>query len=207
MRHKTDNYPSEAFVFRAGTADKLPVILIPGILLTGANDARVKQVAKALASEGHEVFVPHLPSIDLVGSTLGTSCDRKNARIQSASALLDELSKQRPDYKKFSLVTFSSGAEEAMELSAQPAYRQKIHSLHFIGGYRGSADILTYYLTGHFEYKDGWKKAAPESFFAPQNMARKALTFGVLNNFMEPELAKKNRRGDGAKELADYRYA
>ncbi|MGQ0849970.1 MAG: alpha/beta fold hydrolase [Actinomycetota bacterium] len=110
-------------IYSAGAGDPA-ILLVPGATPAGVEDARVVQVATALARNGRQVFLPRLAlySERLVEADL-------EALVQATRGLATSTGQQ------VNLVGFSYGGSLALVAAADPRIREDLHRLAVFGAY------------------------------------------------------------------------
>ncbi len=117
-----------------------PLVLVHGFTPEGKNDARAREAAELLARAGFDVAVPTIPGLT-----------RGRLRADDVTVVVATLA-ARPG--PTIVLGVSVGSGPALVAAADPGVRDRVNAVVSLGGYASAFELLTFWLTGRYEYGD-----------------------------------------------------
>jgi pimeloyl-ACP methyl ester carboxylesterase len=182
------------------SADAEPVagiVLVPGAVPEGKDDARLVAFAMTLARARFAVLAPELPGF-------------RELRVQptDARAVADAFAylASRPDLApggRAGVGAFSYSVGPAVLAALEPDIRERVRFIVAVGGYHDMFRAVRFFTTGHFEV-DG-----KEGYLKPDEYGRLVFAYGAKAYLRAPrdrkliEAIAERKRQDRAADVAD----
>ncbi len=134
------------------------IVLVPGAVLKGKDDARLVAFATTLARAGFAVLAPELSGFRRL--RIGPADARE---VADAFAYLAG----RPDLApggRADIGAFSYGVGPAVLAALEPDIREQVRFIIGVGGYHDFRRALRYFTTGYFEQDGEWRYLKPDDY-------------------------------------------
>ncbi len=134
------------------------IVLVPGAVPEGKDDARMVALATTLARARFAVLIPELPGFRELSIRPG------DARLV-ADAYTYLVS--RPDLApggRAGMVAFSYALGPALLAVLEPEIRERVRFIVGVGGYYDLARTVAYFTTGYFQYEGRWYYLKPDDY-------------------------------------------
>jgi pimeloyl-ACP methyl ester carboxylesterase len=136
-------------------------LIAPGLHHLGPDDARLDRFCRVLAASGLIIFAPFLP--DYCGLRVRPTVTGDLARAwDHLEALLRGRDLPRP-----SIFSISFGSAPAIELAAEPSYRERVGALVLFGGFADFEVAVRFAITGRTGAEDNSPSEARDPLNSP----------------------------------------
>jgi pimeloyl-ACP methyl ester carboxylesterase len=122
------------------TARATPLVLVHGLTPEGKDDARLIHAAELFARLGFDVAVPTIPGLT-----------RLRLRPSDVSPIVATLAARR---EPALVVGVSVGAGLGILAAADETVHDRVRMVLSLGGYASALELVRYYLTGEFSYRE-----------------------------------------------------
>lgn len=179
----------------AGAA-KAGIVLVPGAVPLGKDDARIVAFATTLARADFAVLVPEIPGF-------------RDLRIHPSDArvVADAFAwlAARPDLApggRAGIAAFSYGVGPAVLAALEEDTRERVRFIFGVGGYHDLSRAIRYFTTGYYRARGEWRHLLPDDY-GKLVLARSALPYlGQADADLLAAMAER-RLQDRAADLAD----
>lgn len=136
------------------------IVLVPGVVAAGKDDARLVGLARTLARLQFAVLVPDLGGLREYRVRAGN--------VRAVADAFGYLVSQRalvPDGRA-GIAGFSYGAGPVLLAPLEPDVREKVHFVVTLGGYYDVESVITYFTTGFYREEPGgpWRYRRPNPY-------------------------------------------
>jgi pimeloyl-ACP methyl ester carboxylesterase len=169
-----------------------PLILVPGATPEGKDDPRARGAARLLARLGFDVTLPTIPGLT-----------RGRLRPDDVTPVVTALAAaQAPAV----VVSVSVGSGPALLAAVDPRVRDRVALVVALGGYGSADELVRFYLTGSYEYRDvgGWRAHDPalvRAFVVANADLLDAGTRPLLDRIGDAEAARALTTAPAAREM------
>lgn len=147
-------------VYRPAQGARAGIVLVPGVVPAGKDDARLVALAATLARLRFAVLVPEIPSLR-----------RLQVRTKNVREVADAFRylASRPDLApvgRAGIAGFSFGAGPVLLASLQPDIRDRVRFILTVGGYYDLRNVVAYFTTGAYPGPSGRRAYRPPDPYA-----------------------------------------
>ncbi len=134
------------------------IVLVPGAVPKGKDDARLVALATTLARARFAVLTPELPGFRELRIRPGDAHEVADAYTYLAS---------RPDLApsgRAGMVAFSYALGPVLLAALEPEVRERVRFIVGVGGYYDLARTIAYFTTGYFQHEGRWYYLKPDDY-------------------------------------------
>ncbi len=134
------------------------IVLVPGAVPEGKDDARLVALATTLARARFAVLTPELPGFRELRIRPGDAREVADAYTYLAS---------RPDLApggRAGMVAFSYALGPTLLAALEPDIRERVRFIVGVGGYYDLARTVAYFTTGYFRHEGRWYYLKPDDY-------------------------------------------
>ncbi len=148
----------QADLYRPGETPLASIVLIPGAAQHGRDDSRLVAFATTLARFRFIVLVPDIPNLrDL------------KVRAEDSRTITDAFTYllSRPEFPtqgQAGIGAFSYAVGPAVLAALDPLVRERVNFILSVGGYYDVEQVITFFTTGYFRYKNEWHFLEPNEY-------------------------------------------
>jgi dipeptidyl aminopeptidase/acylaminoacyl peptidase len=141
-----------ATLYRPLALSPASVVLVHGLAPRGQDDPKLQQAARLLARAGFWVAVPTVPGLTALRLRPGDA-----EPVVAAIRAIGERTRAR----SVAVIGVSVGAGPALLAAADPRVADQVSWVLSLGGYASTAELLRFFLTGHYRFGSVAGKFAP----------------------------------------------
>ncbi len=134
------------------------IVLVPGAVPDGKDDARLVALATTLARARFAVLIPELPGFRELSIRPGDAREVADAYTYLTS---------RPDLApggRAGMVAISYALGPALLAALEPDIREQVRFIVGVGGYYDLARTIAYFTTGYFQHEGRWYYLKPDDY-------------------------------------------
>ena len=148
----------QADLYQPGEAPLAGIVLIPGAAEHGRDDPRLIAFANTLARSRFIVLVPEISNL----RNLKIRAEDSQVIMNAFSYLIS-----RPEFPvdaQAGIGAFSYAVGPALLAALKPIVRDRVNFILSVGGYYDVEQVITFFTTGYFIYKQEWRFLEPNEY-------------------------------------------